>query len=386
MSERPLITSLLDTDLYKLTMQAAVCRSGYDWEVQYELIQRRGNLEWNTEFLRSLRWQIDSMAGLSLTEPELRFLAGLPGFDKEYLSFLGEFRFRPEQVRIEQQGIRVEGPWREAILWEVPLLALLSELHFHDHTASQDLTEYRERARAKAVAYGQGGCKIAEFGTRRRRSLRHQEMVLEAFMETETVLLGTSNLMLARQHEVSPIGTMAHEWIMAHGARHGLARANSLAWRRWLELFGSAYRIALADTYTHDLFFHDFTIDLSNAFDGVRHDSGDPIRFACQLEQHYREHGIDPRSKRLVFSDGLDLETPLELQRRFGDIFQLSYGIGTFLTNDVPGDPPLDMVMKLTAVEGVPAVKLSDVPGKESGPPKVVRKVRREVEQILGRS
>lgn len=383
---RPIITSLLDTDLYKLTMQEAVWKAHRGAQAKYELILRYDSARFDERFKKRLLEQVEAMGDLSLSGEEADWLKSLGWFEEEYLAAMREYSFAPEQVGWEGDRLLVSGPWFEAILWEVPLLALVTELYFSllETDWSMSVSNYVERTRKKAKRFAAVGCLVAEFGTRRRRSLALQEAALEGFADHGSTLSGTSNLMLARKFGLRPIGTMAHEWIMAHAVWHGVARANQNAFEEWLAVHQGAHAIALADTYTHQLFFQNFGRDLAERYAGVRHDSGDPFQFGQDLKAHYRRLGIDPAEKKLVFSDGLDVDSAVALQQAFGTVFQCSFGIGTFLTNDIPESPPLDVVIKLVELDGKPAVKLSDAPGKASGDRAAVVAARQAVEQAVG--
>lgn len=396
-----IISSLLDTDLYKFTMQDAVRRLYPGKIARYEVMFRGHNPRMNEAFTSELRTEIDALADLELTDEEARWLDSLELFGEGFAEFLKSVRFRPAEHlsidRADDGALRLfaEGPWAETILWETPLLALISEIYGRtvDRDWRMSPEDYYDRTRAKALEMFRQGCKVSDFGTRRRRSRALHDAMVRAMKDASAEVgreggtgkfLGTSDVELARRHGLRPIGTMAHEWMMAHSSMRGVTEANPAAFRAWLEAHDGRHGIALADTYTHELFFRQFDTALAEAYAGVRHDSGDPVDFGETLETHYRELGIDPTTRKLIFSDGLDTDSAIDLQLRFGERFQVGFGIGTFLTNDIPGSPPLDVVMKMVEFNGRPVVKLGDGEGKASGDPRAVESAREEVRAALG--
>ena len=383
----PIITSLLDTDYYKLNMQRAVLRLFPDERVQYKFVNR-GQTVFDDGFLVDLYRQVGCMGNLSLTGPEANYLLSI-GMPIDYVNFLREYRFNPEEVEISETddggllSIDITGSWLNAILWEVPLMAIISELYFQrsSQQPSEDLY-IREKNLDKRMAFNRCGAKVAEFGTRRRYSKRVQELVyrtLARFYST-TPMIGTSNVELAMKTGTNPIGTQAHEWFQFHGVRYGLWNANDAALRNWVSVYRGALGIALTDTYTTGHFFRAFDGELARVYDGVRHDSGDPIDFGERMIEHYVGLGIDPTTKTIVFSDGLNPEAVTRIQARFRGRVKTVYGIGTNLTNDV-GVTPLNMVIKMWSVwQGdvwTPTVKLSDVPGKNTGVPDAIDRCKK---------
>lgn len=394
-----ILSSILDTDLYKLTMQDAVRRLYPGKIACYELIFRRNAPEIPKKFIHALRRQVDAMAGLQLSPGEETWLSKLNLFSSDYPEYLRRYRFRPEQVHAfhspqSRLAIRMEGPWEETILWETPLLAIVCELYHQqvDTRWNTSALEYHRKTVEKGLRLFRAGCRVADFGARRRRSSQFHQVTIEALCEAseraekggaDGGFIGSSNVDLARRYKLSPIGTMAHEWIMAHGAMHGVVQATPMALNAWLQVHHGNNAIALADTYTHPLFFQQFDQSLAIQYAGTRHDSGDPVAYATALEKHYREMGIDPRSKKLVFSDDLSIESAIALQQQLGTHFQVNFGIGTKLTNDVPDSPALDVVMKMNAFDGTPAVKLGDCEAKSSGSSEAIIAARRAVANAL---
>jgi len=369
------ICSILDTDLYKLTMQQAVCEQFPRAEAMYQFIDRQKR-QYSLEFVKELKQSVAAMRDLRMFDDERVYLKDTcPYLTPVYLDFLRGYQFNPDEVDIEldKEGhlqITVIGPWYKTILWEVPILALVSELYFE--MSSSDVKKKKEEIEAsdliklemiKALLRA-----IADFGTRRRYSFKNHNRIIKLFKD---VLVGTSNVYLAKKHGLKPIGTQTHEWFMFIGAIFGYKAANRIALEKWAEVYNGDLGIALSDTYGTKAFLQAFDLRLSKLFDGVRHDSGDPLIFADKVIKHYEEHGIDPKSKTIIFSDGLNLSKAREISQHCEGRIKDSYGIGTNLTNDV-GVDPLNIVMKLTgaSMNGTTwanAIKLSDDTGKYTG-------------------
>ena len=389
-------SGFLDNDLYKFTMQQAVWRLYPEHEVEYSLLNRGRDFRVNDEFVAGFRKQLDQMAGLTLQPDERDYLEQVPLFEKDYLDMLGMYRYDPDQVNWDVDGngrlsITVKRPWETAILWEVPLLAIVSELYFkHVEPAENDwLVVYRMRSLAKAQAMIRAGCKFADFGTRRRYSLRHQQEMITAMIMANRRLsgsgsfVGTSNVHFAKEFKIAAVGTVAHEWIMAHEAMFDVESANGRAMNQWISLYRGKAATALSDTYTTELFLDNFDRSLAMQYDGVRQDSGDPEKFLEDLIRHYEQLGIPASSKQIVFSDGLDADRCVGLHRLVNGRLEDSYGIGTNLTNDLPGSRPLDIVIKMTRFDHGNVVKIPDEKGKETGDNNRCRRVSDRIKQHL---
>lgn len=376
------ITSILDNDFYKITMQNAVVRLFPNEIVRYEFINR-GNHEFPEGFGQYLENWVHQMATLALTKSEKQFLKETcPYLALPYLDFLEGYRYDPKEVKISQNGnqlsVSVEGLWYRTILWEVPILALISELYYTMNNLERDSdTELVANTTKKTKILNTLGVNFAEFGTRRRHSFRVHEQVMQTLTQEEnSTFIGSSNVFLAMKFGVKPIGTHAHEWFMFHAAEYGFKMANQLALEHWVDVYRGDLGVALSDTYTTDVFFQQFDKKFAKLFDGVRHDSGDPIAFAEKTIKHYKTNGINPLFKYIIFSDGLNLEKVAEITHACIGKIGISFGIGTNLTNDV-GLKPMNIVMKLTEVFGannhwIPTVKLSDEKGKYTGDPKMI--------------
>ncbi|WP_294331336.1 nicotinate phosphoribosyltransferase [uncultured Chryseobacterium sp.] len=376
------LNSILDNDFYKITMQNAVVKLFPGSIVKYEFINR-GKHQFPEGFDVALREAVNKMAELKLTKEEKKFMARTcPYIDLPYLDFLEGYHYDPSEVKIHQEGrdlsVMVEGLWYRTILWEVPLLALISELHYEMNHMERDSNEVvMSKTLEKADALAKLGVTFAEFGTRRRHSHKVQNLVMEALTQKkESTFIGTSNVHFAMKYGVKPIGTHAHEWFMFHAAEYGFKMANELALEHWVDVYRGDLGVALSDTYTTDVFFQQFDKKFAKLFDGVRHDSGDPLEFADKTIAHYQKHGINPLFKYIIFSDGLNLEKVEEITNYCRGKIGISFGIGTNLTNDV-GLKPMNIVMKLIGVQApnkelIPTVKLSDEHGKYTGDPKMI--------------
>lgn len=373
----PIITSLLDTDAYKLHMQQAVFHRYNQVPVVAEFRCRSSDIL--GAYANEIEQQIQLMAQLSLSDDEYQYLRTLPFFTEDYLSWLKTFRFNPEQVVVSvadngQLAIRISGPWREVIMWEVPLLALVSEIVQRDRhptiTADDAVNQlhkllglfYQE---ASERQLNLSGFKLMDFGTRRRFSYKMQAAIVGMLKQEFPYLVGTSNYKLARELGLMPVGTQAHEWFQAHQQiSPELANSQREALQSWLDEYPNHLGIALTDCITMDAFLRDFDREFANRYQGLRHDSGDPIEWGEKAIAHYQKLGIDPLSKTLVFSDNLDLQKALELYHYFHKRINLVFGIGTRLTCNIPNVVPMNIVIKLVECNGKPVAKLSDSPGK----------------------
>ncbi|WP_454255130.1 nicotinate phosphoribosyltransferase [Pseudomonas sp. Marseille-Q8238] len=370
-----IVQNLLDTDFYKLTMMQAVLHNYPNAEVEWEF--RCRNQEDLTPYLAEIRYQIERLADISITADQLAFLEKIPFIKADFIRFLSLFRFnlRYVQTSVEdgQLCIRLRGPWLHVILYEIPLLAIISEVRNRYRyrevlleQAGEQLYRKLDWLKGEARASELEGFQIADFGTRRRFSYRVQEEMVHILKrDFPGRFVGTSNVHLAREFDLKPIGTMAHEWLMAHqqlGPR--LIDSQIAALDCWVREYRGLLGIALTDCITTDAFLRDFDLYFAKLFDGLRHDSGDPLVWANKTIAHYEKLGIDPLSKTLVFSDGLNLEKALQLYRALHGRINVSFGIGTNLTCDIPGVEPMNIVIKMTACNGQPVAKISDTPGK----------------------
>jgi nicotinate phosphoribosyltransferase len=370
-----IVQNLLDTDLYKLSMMQAVLHNYPNVDVEWEFRCRNG--EDLRPYLGEIRRHIEHLCELGLSDEELAFLESINFMKPDFLRFLGLFRFNLRYlytgIENDQLCIRLRGPWLHVILFEVPLLALVSEVR--NRARFPDMTMNRARDRlyqkfdwltANASADELAELQVADFGTRRRFSYKVQEEIVTCLhKDFPARFVGTSNMHLARKLDIKPLGTMAHEWVMAHqqlGPR--LIDSQIAALDCWVREYRGLLGIALTDTITMDAFLRDFDLYFAKLFDGLRHDSGDPIIWAEKAIAHYQRLGIDPKTKTLVFSDGLNIENSLSIFRKLRGRINVSFGIGTNLTCDIPGVEPMSIVLKMTDCNGQPVAKISDESAK----------------------
>lgn len=381
-----IIKSMLDDDLYKFSMQAAAIRLYDDLDFQ-ATFTNRGRTDFPDGFGDALQEQVEMMADLSLTEDEERWLRTNPSLSwlpRSYIDFLKGYRFDPSEVFIQQHGsgleVGISGPWYRAIRWEVPLLATISELYYRMTYREPDFGILNANFKEKIRKFREAGCKVTDFGTRRRASYDVHHVIAHLAASNPDVFVGTSNMHMAQVYGLRPIGTHAHEWFMAHEAMFGPRGANRRAMEAWMQVYKGRLGTALTDTYTTDVFLRDFDHLMARQFDGVRQDSGDPIEWGWKIIRHYKSLGIDPKSKTAIFSDALDADKAVLLQKTFADHMGIAFGIGTNLTNDC-GLKPLNIVIKAHSFtkdgQRIPVVKLSDTPGKHHGS-------KRQVELVKG--
>ena len=367
-----MIYSLLDTDLYKLTMQQAILKLYPDIEVEY-IFKNRGNHIIGNHLLKILQNEVKKLSKVTLSDEEKNFLRSLNLFSEEYIIYLCNFSFDPNQLVFDldsnnQMTLKIKGSWKDAILWEVPLMALISEIYFKNFETDwiNEQYDFYDKTISKRETLTYNKVLHADFGTRRRRSFSIQDDVIN-ILEKSPYFVGTSNVHFAMKYGLKPIGTMAHEWIMGISALSSLRYANRSALYKWQKVYEGDLGIALTDTFGTNAFFRDFDKFLSKLYDGVRHDSGCPFEFGEKVIKHYEKYKIDPKSKNIIFSDGLNVEKAVELKKYFSNKIKVSFGIGTNFTSDFETNKPLNMVIKLYNVDNVHVVKLSEELGKEIG-------------------
>lgn len=385
MKYEPIITSILDNDDYKFKMGQVVFHDFPEAVVTYEF-KNRGNTPFPDGFVDALNQQIEYMASLAMTPEEFLFIQTLPGIRKTYAEWLMGYRYDPGEVYATQYGdtlsILIKGDWYRTIFWEVPLMAIVSELYFKMTGQTADSLTL-ERMANKGQQMSEAGCLWADFGTRRRFSFDNQDRLVFAHKRFKG-FIGTSNVYMAMKHNVKSIGTSAHEMVMGISAKYGVKLANLMWSKHWADHYKGLNGIALTDTFTTDIFLNDWDSYYARLFDGVRQDSGNPSEWGFKMLDHYQKLGIDTHTKKFVFSDGLDPDGFIRLTRQFALMVQVIGGIGTNLTNDCgPSIKPLNMVIKLTSANfghgQVQVVKLSDTPGKHNGNPYSVQKAKTEL-------
>ena len=374
----PVIESLLDTDLYKFTMWQAMLHQHPAAQAEYRFICRVPPEHPLAALAPEVERQLDHLCTLRFRPEELDYLRGLRYIKPDFVDFLSLFHFQRHFIQVSVQGdaldIVARGPQVHVMGFEVFVLAIINELYFRRYQSPEVLAEGRRRLQDKIAllqAFRQEPARrfpllISDFGLRRRFSRAWQAEVVETLREAvPDIITGTSNVALARALGLVPVGTMAHEYLQSYQA-FGKVRLRDFqraALEDWVQEYRGDLGIALTDVVGMDAFLKDFDLYFAKLFDGLRHDSGDPVAWGERAIDHYRSLRIDPASKRFVFSDGLDLPRALALHRHFADRVQPAFGIGTNLTNDL-GPTPLNIVMKLFRCNGMPTAKLPDSPGK----------------------
>ncbi|WP_207819176.1 nicotinate phosphoribosyltransferase [Parashewanella curva] len=367
---KPIITSLLDTDFYKFTMQQAIFHHYPNTQIEAKFHCRSNvDLSW---LIDDVRLQIDSLSNLKLSDDEASWLSQLGIFAPDYLEWLGQFRLQPETVNVGitngQLSISVKGGWLETTLFEIYILAIISELHGEKSQSKNVIEQGQSRLNDKLVdlkKHSISGFCFSDFGTRRRHSkVWHKQLLQTIQYQMPEVLAGTSNMWLAKSLNLPVTGTMGHEWLQAHQALAGdLADSQKQALKIWLQEYPRKLGIALTDTISMKAFLSDFDLELAEAFQGLRQDSGDPIWWGELALSHFESLGIDAISKTFVFSDSLNFEKALAIYQHFCGQVNIQFGIGTWLTNDV-GQQALNMVLKMVKCNGKPVAKISDAQGK----------------------
>ena len=359
-----IIKSLLDTDQYKLSMQQLVLHQFPGAQVKYRFACRNSKIDLSL-FAGQIRKEIDSLGELRFKDDELDYLSRLRFIKKDYVEFLRLFRMNPSFVKIETNPFRltIEGPWLHTILFEVPVLALINETYFAK-VALGTGGQRRLRDKLDILAFAPKDFKLAEFGTRRRYSGYWQDIVVQCLAKSEH-FVGTSNVMLAKKHNLTPIGTMAHELIQAGQAFVRISESQKHMLDCWVREYRGDLGIALSDTLGIDAFIRDFDLYFAKLYDGIRWDSGDAYEFGEKVIAHYKKLGIDPMTKTLVFTDSLDIPRALKIHDAFRTRIKTSFGLGTNLTNDL-GPEPINIVVKMIECNGQPVAKLSDDPGKQA--------------------
>lgn len=378
-SHAPVVRSLLETDLYKFTMWQALLHSNPGAQVEYRFVCRNTPAFPLSELLPAVDAELERLCGMSFAQEELDYLVGLRFIKSDFIDFLSVFRFQRRFLALDAEGdtlkVVARGPLVHVMGFEIFVLYIINELYFRRLPQQGVLEVARERLAAKIAFLKAEEAEISadgpwpfvffDFGLRRRYSGEwHEEVVGSLARELPGNFRGTSNVYLAKKLGLTPIGTMAHEYLQAYqsfGFR--LRDFQKAALEGWVQEFRGDLGVALTDVVGMDAFLRDFDLYFAKLFDGLRHDSGDPVVWGEKAIAHYRSLRIDPLSKRLVFSDGLNIPRALELYRHFRGRIHTSYGIGTDLSNDVP-HKPLNIVMKMTVCNGQPVAKLSDSPGK----------------------
>jgi nicotinate phosphoribosyltransferase len=368
-----IITSLLDTDLYKFTMMQVVLHHFPGAQVEYRFKCRNANVEL-APYIGEIRREIAELCTLRFTRRELDYLRSWRFFKSDFVDLLGLFQLDERFIHVSAiEGTRdiditIKGPWLHTIMFEVPVLAIVSEVYNRHVHPKPDFAEGRRRLSRKIEqlnAVPDPDFRIADYGTRRRFSREWQEEVIVSLRDgIRKKFVGTSNVHFALEQELTPLGTMAHEYLQACQAVGPRLRDSQVfAFNTWAREYRGDLGIALSDVCGMDAFLRDFDLFFCKLFDGVRHDSGDPFEWGEKLIAHYHRMRIDPRTKVMVFSDSLNVPLAQRLFEYFRGRSQTAFGIGTNLTNDL-GYEPLAIVIKMTRCNGQPVAKISDEPSK----------------------
>ncbi len=371
-----IITSLLDTDLYKFTMMQAVLHQFPGATVEYRFKCRNQGVKL-AHLAQEIRQEIKHLCTLSFRDDELKWLRGLRFIKSDFVDFLGLFRLNEKYITVNamdngELDIVINGPWLHTILFEIPVLAIVNEVVFKSLYPAPDLARGRALLHQK-IELLKGPhlseLKIADYGTRRRFSKDWQLEVLKTLAQdlgsgAKGQLAGTSNVFFAKQLGLTPLGTMAHEYLQACQALGPRLRDSQVfGFESWAREYRGDLGIALSDVYGIEPFLRDFDLYFCKLFDGARHDSGDPFAWGERMIAHYKKNRVDPKTKILIFSDGLTVPKTIELYHQFKGRCQLAFGIGTNLTNDL-GYEALQIVIKMVHCNGQPVAKLSDTPSK----------------------
>lgn len=385
-----IIQSLLDTDLYKFTMMQAVLHQFPGAQVEYRFKCRNSAVDAQTGqvarplagYVSEIREELHALCSLTFKPEELAYLRSMRFIKSDFVDFLGLFKLNEKYIFVTalpsgEIDITIKGPWLHTILFEIPVLAIVNEVYFRNTQPDPDLQEGRRRLDTKLYALRSAGLsdlKIADYGTRRRFSGAWHAEVLHALGaglgahqtdgDEPCQLAGTSNVLYAMKLGLTPLGTMAHEYLQACQALGPRLRDSQIfAFESWAKEYRGDLGIALSDVYGMSAFLRDFDLYFCKLFDGARHDSGDPFAWGERMIDHYKRHRVDPCTKTLIFSDSLTVPRTIELYRQFRGRCQLAFGIGTNLTNDL-GYEPLQIVIKMVRCNGQPVAKLSDAASK----------------------
>ncbi len=378
MKLKPIIVSLLETDLYKFSMGQCIYHQFPSYKTTWTFNCRNKDTQFTKEMVEEIKKQLEHYCTLRFTDEELEYLQNIKWFKESYIDFLRLWQPRFKDFDITREGdsglaIEASGTWLNTSMYETPTLAIVNEVYFrmaHDYDKLFD--SFKKRLDDKIDKLEKGVYQIgnfSEFGLRRRLSAEAQDLAvykLSIAGPKFSNFIGTSSVYLAKKHRVTPVGTMAHEWIMCTGQgnhKHNPAYSNWFALDAWVKEYGILNGTALTDTITTDCFLEDFQLTYSTLFSGVRHDSGDPFEWGNKIIAHYESLDIDSKTKTLLFSDSLDFAKATEIYNYFKDKAKVAFGIGTFISNDTDVSP-LNIVMKVTKCNGQDVAKISDTPGK----------------------
>ena len=373
MKLEPIVISLLDTDLYKFNMDQVIFHKHTDLCGQYFFKCRNSDVVFTEEMVQEINEQVDYLCNLRFTKEELDYLRSIRFIKNDYVEFLRLWHPIRDYVTVKLSDggvleVEVDGPLFSAMQFEIYLLEIINEVYFrmsYDYEVLRKSAEERLDEKIKALNDGTYTFTFAEFGARRRLSREWEEVVIKRLVSETKSCVGTSNVYFAMKYNITPIGTYAHEYVQMYQGidEIPLAYTNHYAMKDWYDEYQGDNGTALTDTITTDLFLRDFNRSMVNNYTGVRHDSGDPYEWGEKIINHYKKYGADPKTKLLLFSDSLDFERAQKLYDHFKDKTKVSFGIGTFCSNDTCVNA-LNIVIKLQYVNDKPVAKLSDSPGK----------------------
>lgn len=373
MKLEPIIISLLDTDLYKFNMNQVIFHKHTNLCGEYHFKCRNKGVVFTKEIADEICAQVDHLCTLSFSKSELDYLRSIRFIKDDYVDFLRLWHPIRDYVTISlsdegELSVVVNGPLFSAMQFEIFLLEIINEVYFrmtYDYDTLLASAERRLEQKINDFNSGKYTFIFAEFGCRRRLSREWEDVVVRRLAKETKNCVGTSNVYLAMKYDLTPIGTYAHEFVQMYQGINSipLAYTNHYAMKDWYAEYEGDNGTALTDTLTTDLFLLDFNRSMVNNYSGVRHDSGDPYEWGEKIIAHYEKYGVDPKSKLLLFSDSLDFDRAQALYDHFRDRIKVSFGIGTFCSNDTD-EEALNIVIKLQYVNGNPVAKLSDSPGK----------------------
>lgn len=376
-NKKPIIRSLLDTDAYKLYMQQAIYNIYDQVNVVFEFFCRSG--EKLGDYVKIVLNHLSLMEKINLTLNEYHYLRSFSHFKSGYLNWLKDYRFNSKQIHVyntkeNQLGLRIKGKWCEVTLWEVPLLALISELFYSEYCPHIEINDavfelrklincFYKTARINNIDLT--NFKLVDFGTRRRFSRSVQYAIVKELKKCFPYFIGTSNYKLAKDLKLKVLGTQSHEWFQAHQQICiNLRKSQIYALDKWLHEYPEKLGITLTDCITTDAFLRDFGINFVSSYNGLRHDSGNPLEWGEKAINHYKKFGVDPMTKTLIFSNNINFQRALIIYQHFYKRINLIFGIGTGLTCNIPTVKPLNIVIKLVQCNGKPVAKISDDPNK----------------------
>ena len=373
MKLEPIVVSLLDTDLYKFNMDQVIFHKHTDLCGQYYFKCRNKDVVFTEEMVAEIKDQIDHLCTLRFKKSELEYLRSIRFIKNDYVEFLRLWHPIRDYVTVSRSdngelNVVVDGPLFSAMQFEIYLLEIINEVYFrmhYDYEALRRSAEERLNKKIEAFNNGTYTFSFAEFGCRRRLSREWEDVVVRRLAKETKNCVGTSNVYLAMKYDLTPIGTYAHEYVQMYQGidEIPLAYTNHYAMQDWYNEYQGDNGTALTDTITTDLFLLDFNRSMVNNYTGVRHDSGDPYEWGEKMIAHYKSYGVDPKTKLLLFSDSLDFDRAQALYDYFKDKTKVSFGIGTFCSNDT-SEEALNIVIKLQYVNNRPVAKISDNPEK----------------------